>query len=90
MKRERVKTALRTFTYSYTDIYDKQYSHDKKKINIIKQLREKYMILNPDKGNRVVLINKVDYHDAVNQLFSDKTKFKIIRNDPTLTRLKAV
>ena len=48
------------------------------------------MILNPDKGNRVVLINKVDYHDAVNQLFSDKTKFKIIKNDPTLTRLKAV
>ena len=43
MKRERVKTALRAFTYSYIDISDKQYSHDKKKIDI-KQLREKYMI----------------------------------------------
>ena len=51
MKRERVKTALGAFTYSYIDIYDEQYSHDKKKINIIKQLREKYMILKPHKGN---------------------------------------
>ena len=50
MKRERVKTALRTFTYSYIDINDKQYSHYKKKINAIKQLREKYMILKLDKG----------------------------------------
>ena len=51
MKRERVKTALRAFTYSYIDIYDKQYSHDKKKTNVVKQLREKYMILKPGKGN---------------------------------------
>ena len=48
------------------------------------------MILNPDKGNGVVLESKADYHDAMNQLFSDKTKFKIIKNDPTLTRLKIV
>ena len=72
MKQER---ALRAFTYSYIDIYDKQYSHDKKKINIIKQLRENYMILKLDKGSGVVLMNKADHHDAMNQSFSDKTKF---------------
>ena len=71
-------------------IYDKQYSHDKRKINIIKQLREKYLILKLDKGNGVMLMNKADYHDAMNQLFSEKTKFKIIENDPTLTRLETV
>ena len=38
----------------------------------------------------MVLESKADYHDAMNQLFSDKTKFKIIKNDPTLTRLKIV
>ena len=43
MKREKVKTALRAFTYSYIDIHVKEYSHDKKKINIIKQIRDKYM-----------------------------------------------
>ena len=36
------------------------------------------MILKVDNDNGVVLMNKVDYHDAMNQLFSDKTKFKII------------
>ena len=87
MKRERVKTALRAFTYSYIDIYDKRYSLDKKKINIIKQLREKYTILKPD-GNGIVLMNKVDYHDAMNQLFSDKKKLKIIKSYSTLTILK--
>ena len=63
MKWEGVKTALGAFTYSYIDIFDEQYSHDKKIINVIKQLREKYMILKLDKGNGVVLMNKVDYHD---------------------------
>ena len=48
------------------------------------------MILKSDKGNGVVLMNKADYHDAMDQFFSDKTKFKIIKNDPTLTRLKTV
>ena len=55
-----------------------------------KQLCEKYMILKLDKGNGVVLMNKADYHDAMNQLFSDKTKFKMIKNNPNLTRLKTV
>ena len=42
MKWEKVKTTMRAFTYSYIDIYDKEFSHDKKKTNIIK-FREKYM-----------------------------------------------
>ena len=46
------------------------------------------MILKSDKGNGLVLLNKVDYQNAMIQLFSDKTKFKIIKNDPTLTGLK--
>ena len=48
------------------------------------------MILKLDKGNGVVLMNKVDYHDAMNQLFPDKRKLEIIKNDPTLSRLKTV
>ena len=47
------------------------------------------MNLRPDKVKGVVLIDKVDYHNAMNQLFSDKTQFKIIKNDLTLT-LKTV
>ena len=44
MRRRRVKTALRAFTYVYIYIYDKQRSHDKNKNNTIKKVREKYMI----------------------------------------------
>ena len=33
-------------------------------------------------------MNKADYHNAMNQLFSDK--IEIIKNDPTLTTLKTV
>ena len=90
LKRESVKTALRAFTYSWIDIYDELYSHDKKKTNVIKQLCEKYMILKPDTGNGVVLMNNINYYDAMNQLFSDKMKFKIIDNDLTLSVLKTV
>ena len=42
------------------------------------------MNLRPDKVKGVVLIDKVDYHNAMNQLFSDKTQFKIIKIDLTL------
>ena len=90
LKRESVKTAPRAFTYSWIDIYDKQYSRDKKKNNVIKQHCEKYMILKPDTGNGVVLMNNIDYYDAMNQLFSDKMKFKIMDNDLTLSGLKTV
>ena len=48
------------------------------------------MNLRPDKVKGVVLIDKVDYHNPMSQLSSDKTQFKIIKNDLTLTRLKTV
>ena len=48
------------------------------------------MNLRPDKVKGVVLIDKVDYHNPMNQLSSDKTQFKIIKNDLTLSRLKTV
>lgn len=47
------------------------------------------MFLKPDKCNRVVLINKDNYHDAMKQLFSGRTKLQLIKDDP-FTRLKAV
>ena len=41
------------------------------------------MILKPGKGNGVELTNKFDYHNAMNHLFSEKMKLKIIKKDPT-------
>ena len=39
-KKERVKAALCAFTYSYVDIFDTQFLHDKNKTKVFKQLRE--------------------------------------------------
>ena len=90
MKKERVKTALRAFTYSYVDIFDTQFLHDKNKTKVLKQLRQDCVILKPDKGNGIVLINKTEYNLAMKKLFSDRSKFKVIQKDPTLIRLKTV
>ena len=38
-KKERVKTALCAFTYSYVDIFDTQFLHDKNKAQVLKQLQ---------------------------------------------------
>lgn len=61
MKPERVKTARRAFTYAYIDIYDKQNSHDKKKIDTIKQICEKDVFLKPDKDNKLVMKNNLKF-----------------------------
>ena len=46
--------------------------------------------LKPDISNGIVLINKIEYNLAMKKLFSDRSKFKLIQRDPTLTRLKTV
>ena len=48
------------------------------------------MILKPDKGQGIVLINKTDYYSSLERLFCDKTKFQVLENDPTLTNHKTV
>ena len=54
------KSALCAFTYSYVDIFNRQFLHDKNKTKVLKQLRQDCVILKPDKGNGIILINKTD------------------------------
>ena len=90
MNKQRVQTALRAFTYNYLDLETKDYQLDRKRINIIQDLREKVMILKPDKGQGIVLVNKDDYIRNIECLFSDKTKFQVLDKDPTLQSLNTV
>ena len=48
------------------------------------------MLLKPDKGQSVVLIDKIDYYNSMERIFNDKTKFKVINNDPTFCNLASV
>ena len=89
-EKERLKTALRAFTYSYVDVFDKQFLHDKNKTKVLKQLWQDCVILKPDKGNGIILISKTEYNLVMKMLFPDRSKFKPIQKDPTLTQLKTV
>ena len=61
---------------------------DLKKYKVLKDLRRNpnIMILNPDKGNGVVILDRSDYDTGVLKIISDSTKFKPIKEDPTLLR----
>ena len=87
MATERVKYALRSFAYNILDLEDKQFYQDSKKTKIIKNLRKKVVILKPDKGQGIVLIKKDDYVKSMEQIFADKSKFKIVETDNTISRV---
>ena len=66
---------------------DKQIYRDKKKVQVIRKLKEEVVLLNPDKGNGVVIMDIKDYNDSINKLFADRTKFKISKEEPTNSRM---
>ena len=51
-----------------------------------KKTRQDTVILKPDKGKGVVVIDTVDYYESLNKLFSDTTKFKRLDAYPANTR----
>ncbi|XP_065658272.1 uncharacterized protein LOC136082776 [Hydra vulgaris] len=59
-----------------------------RKHKIIKRLRknENIVITRRDKGNGIIVLNKVDYITSLNNIISDKTKFKELKDDPTIKR----
>ena len=69
---------------------DKNIFKDTNKVKIIKQASKTFFIMKPDKGNGIVLSNKENYTNSMENLFSDKTKFKQLDSDPTITRLSSL
>ena len=59
-------------------------------LNAIRDLKERVVLLAPDKGNGVVVMDKEDYKNSLEQLFSDRTKFQVLQEDPTNIRLKSL
>ena len=57
---------------------------------MIKNLRKRIVILKPDKGQGVVLIKKDDYTKSMQEIFADKSKFKSIDHDSTITRVENI
>ena len=59
-----------------------------RKHKIIKRLRDKndLIFVRPDKGNGLVIMNRIDYITKMVTIINDVSKFKLLNNDPTKTR----
>ena len=87
---ECLKTTLKVFTFNYLDIDDRRYFHDNKRLNALRELRNKFATLKPHIGQGIVLINHDDYINLLRKIFDDSTKFKKLTKDLTITRLTTV
>ena len=88
---DRLKSQLKHISYSYNYTYDfskQKQILSKEEWEALNDLRkdDSIIITRPDKGNGVVIINKLDYLNKMKQLISDETKFKNIARNPTKSR----
>ena len=58
ISKHRAETTLKSFTYSYLNLDLKNFRDDQRRIKVLHSLRERCMILKPDKGRRIVVVNK--------------------------------
>ena len=85
---DRLKSQLKHISYSYIYTYDfskQKQILSKEEWEALNDLRkdDSIIITRPDKGNGVVIINKLDYLNKMKQLISDETKFKKLARNPT-------
>ena len=59
-------------------------------IMVLRNIKEKCLILKPDKGQRIVLIDKTDYYNSMERSFNDTSQFTLLQEDPTLRNLPTV
>ena len=87
-----MKAELSALAHDYVSSYQPS-QQTLRKHGILKRLRQNkdIVICKPDKGNSVVIMDRVDYNQRMLELISDKTKFvkrKVIggrKNDRDLT-----
>ena len=59
-------------------------------IMVLQNIKEKCLILKPDKGQRIALIDKTDYYNSMESLFNDTSQFTLLQEDSTLRNLPTV
>ena len=73
--------------HSYVSSYQPSL-RDLKKHKVLKNLRKNkdIVLLKPDKGNGVVILDHSDYDLGIQNIIQDRSKFKPLSQDPTLQR----
>ena len=77
-------------SFSLLDMESELLAKYKNKVNILNNLLKCAVLPKPDKGNRIVLADYLNYKNSVKQMFSDRTKFCKINEDPTFRRLSSL
>ena len=82
-----LKTEIAHLAQNYISSYCPS-SNDLKKQHILPTLRNNsnFIILKPDKGNGVVILDRNIYLYSCFDILNDKSKFKVLDKDPTLLR----
>ena len=78
---------IQAMAFNLLNLVDQQVFKDKKKVQIINNLKKDVVILSPDKGSGIVLLDINEYKESMHMLFADRSKFRIRDTDPTNSRL---
>ena len=78
-EKHHVQKSLKSFTYFYLDLDFKNFRVNQRRIKVLRFLKERCMVLKPDKGQGIVAVNKKDYYDSLGQFFNDTTKFETLK-----------
>ena len=83
----KLKSEISFIANNYVDNYKPSKSTMKKHV-ILKRLRsnKQILILKPDKGSGIVILNRNHYDKMLNDMISDQSKFKKLKSDPTKLR----
>ena len=86
-KANEVKSEIQHLATTYVNSF-KPTTNDLKKLKILKKLKQNkdIIILRLDKGNGVVVLDKVVYNNIISDLLSDNSKFKKLQSDLTQHR----
>ena len=81
------KAALNCFAYNYLALDVTQFISDSKSIKTLRKLKDKCLTLKPDKGQGIILTNRDDYNNSLENLFDDTCEFQLLDHDPTMQNL---
>ena len=83
----RLKNKLIHMAQCYLSFY-RPTSADLKNYRILKNIRNNtnIIVLRPDEGNGVVILDKIIYTNSCLNIINDQNRFKLLSDDPALSR----
>ncbi|CAF3796416.1 unnamed protein product [Rotaria socialis] len=83
-----ITDSFRSHAYHFGQIQNRINAEQQKYRNILGKLKQdkSIIVIRPDKGRGIVLLNKGEYLSKIHVILNDSSKFKCLSDDPTITR----